>query len=276
MTGPEELGRPEQPGETGGEQRGPSGPSGPGPGPATTPPGPAATGWPGRPEAPRPGSQPGPAAWTTRPLPPVPASQPRPEGSPGQPAQQQRPAAPAGGPAPVRPPVPTGVPPRPAPLPPPRTTGAPEGVTGSLASATVVPEGVRRSAPRPTARPAGARPVAGRGRRAKLAVKRLDPWSVFVTSLVLSLLLGVITIIASVVLYLLLSALGVPASINDNVGPIADNSNLLTQGRFVGIATLVAGANVVFLTLLATVGAMLYNLVSTFTGGLELTLAERD
>jgi hypothetical protein len=135
----------------------------------------------------------------------------------------------------------------------------------------VVPEKARRPAPRPTVSRPGVR-----GRRAKLAVKRLDPWSVFVTSLVLSLLLAVVTIVGAFVLYGVLSGLGVPKSINSNIGDITKNQNLLTQGKFVGIAALIAGSNVLFLTALATIGSMLYNLVATFTGGLEVTLAERD
>jgi hypothetical protein len=135
----------------------------------------------------------------------------------------------------------------------------------------VVPEKARRPAPRPTVSRPGVR-----GRRAKLAVKRLDPWSVFVTSLVLSLLLGLITIVAAFVLYWVLSALGVPQSINTNVGDVTKTQNLVTQGKFVGIASLIAAANVLLLTALATIGSMLYNVVATFTGGLELTLSERD
>jgi hypothetical protein len=172
-------------------------------------------------------------------------------------------------------------------LPPPRTTDSATsstsstsstvsaeqvaGVSGSLGAATVVPDRARRPAPRP-----GGRPAAARGRRAKLAVKRLDPWSVFVTSLVLSLLLGIVTIVAAFVLYAVLAGLGVPASINHNIGTITDSSNLVTRGKFVGIGALIAGANVVLLTALATIGSMLYNLVATFTGGVELTLAERE
>jgi hypothetical protein len=138
-----------------------------------------------------------------------------------------------------------------------------------------VPENVRRPAPRPVARSATARGP-GTRRRAKLTVKRLDPWSVFVTSLALSLLLAVVTIVAAFLLYAILSALGVPKSINNNIGDITKNPDLLTRGKFVGIAALIAGANVLFLTALATIGAMLYNLVASFTGGLELTLSERD
>lgn len=256
---------------------------------------PAPTGWPGRPEATRFGG--------TTPGSVLPSSTPRPEtfrvpppdlpqpSAPSTAATQPLPAAgsePVAEPSPVRPPVPTGVPPRPSPLPPPRATeprpgagSTAAGTAGSMAgpsapsgpATTVVPEGVRRPAPRPSVPRGG---PSTRGRKAKLAVKRLDPWSVFVTSLVLSLLLGVITIIAAFVLYAALSALGVPSSINTNIGDITKNQNILTQGKFVGIAALIAAANVLLLTALATIGAMLYNVVATFTGGLELTLSERD
>jgi hypothetical protein len=173
-----------------------------------------------------------------------------------------------------------GVPPRPQPLPPPRSVAVPPGGMGSAAPAvtertsTVVPErGARPAAPRP---PLSRPPTPVRGRRAKLAVRRLDPWSVFVVSLLLSLFLAVVTIVASLVLYAILSALGVPGSVNDAISEVNGSGPLLTKGRFIGFASLVAAANVVLLTVLSTVGAMLYNVCATFTGGVELTLAERD
>lgn len=168
-------------------------------------------------------------------------------------------------------PEPGGVPPRPEPLPPPRRTTPPGGPGGG---ATVVPDrGALGASPRPPlTRPA---PNA-RGRRARLAVRRIDPWSAFVVSLLLSLFLAVVTIVAAWVLYALLSALGVPDSVNQAVTDVNGGGPLLTQGRFVGIGALVAAANVVLLTALATLGALLYNLCASFTGGLELTLAERE
>lgn len=211
-----------------------------------------------------------PTGWPGRPDERVPDSAARAEVPPGS---GWAPSSP-GTPPPARPAVPAGVPPRSTPLPPPRTTPVPPAAaTGRPGPATVVPEGVRRPVPRPVSRPASA---AVRGRKAKLALKRLDPWSVFVTSLLLSLLLALATILAAFLLYAVLSALGVPQSINHNIGDISKTPNILTQGKFVGIAALIAGANVVLLTALATIGAMLYNVVSTFTGGVELTLAERD
>jgi hypothetical protein len=116
----------------------------------------------------------------------------------------------------------------------------------------------------------------GRNRRARLAIRRLDPWSVFVMSLILSLFLAVVTIVAGFVLWFVLDKLGVPASINKSYRDVQGGTALLTQGRFVGGSALLAAANVVLLTAFATLGSLLYNLAATFAGGLELTLAEQD
>ncbi len=118
------------------------------------------------------------------------------------------------------------------------------------------------------------RPI--RGRRAHLVLRRFDPWSVFVMSLLLSLFLAVVTIAAAFVLYSVLDALGVPESINRTATDVQGGGDVLTSGRFIGIASLIAAANVVLLTAFATLGAVLYNLCSTFAGGLELTLVEKD
>jgi hypothetical protein len=107
-------------------------------------------------------------------------------------------------------------------------------------------------------------------------LRRIDPWSVFVTSLLLSLFLAVVTIVAAIVLYAALAAFGVPGSVNKAVDFVQGNGDLLTLGRFVGFGALVASVNVVLLTGLATLGAMLYNVCATFTGGVEVTLSERE
>ena len=127
---------------------------------------------------------------------------------------------------------------------------------------------------------AGARPLAGRTRRARLSLRRIDPWSVFLFSLVVAVFLGIALVVAVAVLYAVLGSLGVTDSVNQlfaevTGGDIADGE-LLTSGRIVGGAAVLAAINVVFLTLLATLGSLLYNLCASFTGGLELTFGERD
>ena len=167
-----------------------------------------------------------------------------------------------------------------------------QGSGGDTAPTTVLPGGVRRPPQRPAVRPGSARTttprstpaVAGRpqggARRARLALQRIDPWSVFLYSLVSSVFLGIALVVAVFVLYSVLGRLGVPDTINELyvelTGGDAAATPLLSSGRFVGGAVVLAAVNVVLLTLLATLSALLYNLCASFTGGIEVTLGERD
>ena len=128
---------------------------------------------------------------------------------------------------------------------------------------------------RPGERPT--RPSTGRARRARLALKRIDPWSVFLFSLLASLFAGVALVVAVGALYTILSSLGVVTSVNELFGEVTgEGKPLFTASRFVGGAAILAAVNVVLLTLLATLGALLYNVCASFTGGIEVTLGERD
>ncbi len=154
---------------------------------------------------------------------------------------------------------------------------------GSEPLTTVLPEGrVRRPGPpRPTQTRTGdraaGRPPAGRTRKARLALKRIDPWSVFLFSLLASVFAGIALVVAIAVLYAILNGLGVVASVNELVGEVTGNGDpLFTTTRFVGGAVVLAAVNVVLLTLLATLSALLYNLCASFTGGIAVTLGERD
>ena len=178
--------------------------------------------------------------------------------------------------------------------PPPRQPGRPDrqGPGRDTAPTTVLPGGVRRPPQRPAVRPGSARTTTPRSmpaverrpqggvRRARLALQRIDPWSVFLYSLVSSVFLGIALVVAVFVLYSVLGRLGVPDTINELyvelTGGDATATPLLSSGRFVGGAVVLAAVNVVLLTLLATLSALLYNLCASFTGGIEVTLGERD
>jgi hypothetical protein len=168
-------------------------------------------------------------------------------------------------------------PPRPAqPERPPQPERAPQ--------RTVLPPG---GAPRPAAAravppragraEARAARTAPRARRARLTLKRIDPWSVFLFSLVASVFVAVALVVAVAVLYSVLGALGVTGSLNELFSEVTGSTDpLLSTARVVGGAAVLAAVNIVTLTLLATLGALLYNVCASFTGGLELTLGERD
>lgn len=137
--------------------------------------------------------------------------------------------------------------------------------------------GEGRSAPRPPSR------AAGRSRRARLVLQRLDPWSVFLFSLVASLCLGVVLLVAVAALYAALSSLGVLSSLNGILGEVAGTGSpddvvepFITASRVLGATAVLAAVDVVLLTALATLSALLYNLCATLTGGIEVQLGERD
>lgn len=163
--------------------------------------------------------------------------------------------------------------------------------SGEGAATTVLPAGrpARPSGVRPERlaeqRPAAARPKAGPGqrRRARLVLQRIDAWSVFLFSLVASLCLGVVLLVAVAALYAALSSLGVLSSINGLLGEVTGSGTpdeviapVFTASRVLGAAAVLAAIDVVLLTVLATLGALLYNLCASLTGGIEVQLGERD
>jgi hypothetical protein len=123
----------------------------------------------------------------------------------------------------------------------------------------------------------------GRGpRRARLHVKRIDPWSVMKFSFAVSFVLFVVVIVATSVLYLALDAMGVFGSLNgalsDMIGDTSGDSNTvkITAKGIIGGAALIGLVNVVLFTALATLSAFIYNVCADLVGGIELTLAEKD
>jgi hypothetical protein len=141
-------------------------------------------------------------------------------------------------------------------------------------------------APRPdprSARPAPPVRPGARARKARLVLKRIDPWSVFLYSVVASIFLGVATVVATGVLYAVMSKLGVLSSLNTLIsdvtadpGTSVPQSHFFSVGKVMTAAGLVAAIDVVLITALSTLGAFLYNLCAAVTGGIEVTLSDQS
>ncbi|GAB3438221.1 DUF3566 domain-containing protein [Actinophytocola sediminis] len=123
----------------------------------------------------------------------------------------------------------------------------------------------------------------GRGpRRANLQIKRFDPWSVLKLSLVLSVALFFVWLVAVGVLYAVLNGMGVWDKLNgissEILQPADDGGSepLISAGRVFGVAAIIGAVNIVLFSALATVGAFIYNVSADLAGGLEVTLAERE
>ncbi|CDP87255.1 MULTISPECIES: DUF3566 domain-containing protein [Mycolicibacterium] len=118
--------------------------------------------------------------------------------------------------------------------------------------------------------------------RASMQIRRVDPWTVLKVSLVLSVVLFFVWMIAVAFLYLVLGAMGVWSKLNSNVGDLltsasgAAGGELVSSGTIFGGAALIGLVNIVVLCAMATIGAFIYNLTTDLVGGVEVTLADRD
>lgn len=119
-------------------------------------------------------------------------------------------------------------------------------------------------------------------RRARLTIKRIDPWSTLKFSFVYSLAGLVVLLVAVIALYAIVDAMGVIDSIrsflNDvegdkNGGSIAD---WLGFGRVMTVALVIGCVNVILFTAFATLTAFVYNVCTDLVGGIEVTLADRN
>jgi hypothetical protein len=117
-------------------------------------------------------------------------------------------------------------------------------------------------------------------RTARLTVASVDPWSVLKLSFLLSVALGIATVIAAIVLWSVLNGMGVFDQINDGLGDVSGDGsefnifNYVGFGRVVSLSTVVGVVNVVLITALSTLGAFLYNLGAGLVGGLHVTLSD--
>lgn len=146
---------------------------------------------------------------------------------------------------------------------------------------------VERPAAEPANRPAATSRVQVGSRnkgpvRASMQIRRVDPWSTLKVSLVLSVALFFVWMIAVAFLYLVLGGMGVWSKLNSNVGDLLTSASgtsggeLVSSGTIFGGAALIGLVNIVLLTAMATVGAFIYNLTTDLVGGVEVTLADRD
>jgi hypothetical protein len=121
-------------------------------------------------------------------------------------------------------------------------------------------------------------------RKARLRMSRIDPWSVMKTAFLLSIAFGIVTWVAVFIIWSAIGAAGVFDNINNTVQEVLGTptaepfriENYINTGKVMGFTTLLACADVLIITALATLGSFLYNIAATLLGGLEVTLASED
>ncbi len=96
----------------------------------------------------------------------------------------------------------------------------------------------------------------------------------------LSVALGIVTVVAAVVLWTVLDLTGIFDRVNDLLAEIIGTESgfnlkeLISLGQVASFATIIAVVNVVLLTALSMLAAVLYNISSTLVGGIGVTLTD--
>jgi hypothetical protein len=168
------------------------------------------------------------------------------------------------------------VPPYPAELPPEQPAAAATKPGIAAAAARVLPKPKRQT----TQVKSQTAPT----RRANLVIARFEPWSVMKFSFLMSLVAWVVLFVAVALLYYALSGLGVFAAIQRTLQSVTSSQNSAgvnlatwtSASRVLGYTMLIGAVNIVLITALSTIGAMIYNLVTHLGGGIEVTLKETD
>lgn len=166
----------------------------------------------------------------------------------------------------------------------PRPAGTP-GTNGATAPQRV--DGQRPEGQGAAQRPAGAagRPAAAPrrsgGRRVRLTVSRIDPWSAMKMSFLLSVALGIALVVMTVVLWTVLDAMGVFDQVNGVVGQVIQDDgqtfdilDFVGFTRVVSLSIVIGVVDVILFTAIATLSAFLYNVSSALVGGVSLTLTD--
>ena len=118
-------------------------------------------------------------------------------------------------------------------------------------------------------------------RRVRLAVARVDPWSVMKMSFLLSVALGIAGVILTAVLWMILSTMnvftdieGVLQSLQTTTSDPFSIKDYIGFGRVVSLSIVIGVIDVILMTAIATVMAFLYNICSALVGGVQLTLTD--
>ena len=128
----------------------------------------------------------------------------------------------------------------------------------------------RRTSPTPAGRPAP--------RRIRVAIRRVNPWSVLRFSLLFYFCLMLVFVIGLAILYMVVDAIGVVGSLEQLLESLGfgGEAGFEVNGAFLFRTLFLIGLiSVVVWSALTLFFAFLYNLISDLVGGIEVTLTER-
>jgi len=103
-------------------------------------------------------------------------------------------------------------------------------------------------------------------------------------SFVVSVVAFIVLFVAVALLYFVLSSLGVFDSLQHTVSNLTSSKNSVgtnvsswfSASRILGYTGMLGALNIVLITAMSTIGAVIYNLIAQTIGGIEMTLRETE
>lgn len=120
----------------------------------------------------------------------------------------------------------------------------------------------------------------GGPRKARVLLSRIDPWSALKMGFLLSIAAGIMLVVAVFILWGVLNQMGIFTLVNDWILKLFTPDQELDLLQFTSLSKVMSATillsiiNVVLLTALTTIGAFLYNIVSSVVGGVYVTLTD--
>lgn len=118
-------------------------------------------------------------------------------------------------------------------------------------------------------------------RRARLYLYKVDSWSIVKVAFMLAVALAVVIVGAVAATWLLLDYAGVFVTVGRNINEVVgsgtttfDIQAVLAFDRVIGITVVVAAMEIVLVSILAGLFAILYNITVGITGGVEVTFTD--
>ncbi len=111
-------------------------------------------------------------------------------------------------------------------------------------------------------------------RRARLVVRKIDPWSVLKFSLLFYFCLLLVFLLGSAIIFAMLKAFGVIADIEQLFADV-DYPVTVSGGAIFKWFFLIGALGTVVWTIITVCGVFLYNLIADVVGGIEISVSEK-
>ena len=116
-------------------------------------------------------------------------------------------------------------------------------------------------------------------RSVELTIAKIEPWSILKTSFLLSIALGIATVVGVIVVWFVLDGMNVFGTVEDFLIELGAERFLsllefVRLPRVISYATIIGVGNIVILTAISTLIALLYNLIATLVGGIKVSLMD--